>query len=150
MKFLVLKKETLFFFLAIGFMLVTITAWFMLRAGDTAVFNQQAKNQIREIHMVTVEFKTKLKNGKEMEAYRWDPGSIFIKKGEIVKLYITGINGDEHPFYIEGTKIKGTVKKGQETVVPLQFEKAGTYRLICELHSDRKHNGPMIADIVVN
>ncbi|MDQ0197734.1 cupredoxin domain-containing protein [Neobacillus ginsengisoli] len=150
MKFLVLKKETFFFFLAIGFMLVSITAWFMLRAGDTAVFNQKAINQIREIHMVTVEFKTTMKDGKQIEAYRWDPGTIFIKKGEKVNLYITGINGEEHPFYIEGTKIKGTVKKGQETVVPLQFEKAGTYRLICELHSDRKHNGPMIADIVVN
>jgi plastocyanin len=150
MKFLVLKKETLVFFLAIGFVLVTISAWFILKAGDSTVFNQQSGEKIREIHMVTVEFKSKMKNGKEIEAYRWDPGTISLKKGEIVRLFINGINGDEHPFYIEGTKIKGTVKKGEETVVPLQFGKEGTYRLICEVHSDKAHNGPMIADIVVD
>jgi plastocyanin len=149
-KFLVLKKETLLFFLALVVVLVTISAWAMLKAGDTAVFNQQAKENIREIHMVTAEFKTKMKNGKEMEAYRWDPGTILLEKGEKVRLFINGINGEEHPFYIEGTKIKGKVKKGEETVVPLQFEKEGTYRLICEVHSDRAHNGPMIAYIVVD
>ncbi|MDN3019321.1 cupredoxin domain-containing protein [Paenibacillus sp. BSR1-1] len=150
MKFLVLKKETLLFFLAVGVVLATISAWFMLKAGDVTVFNQQANKNIREIHMVTGEFKSTLKNGKEIEAYRWDPGTISLEKGEKVKLYISGINGAAHPFYIEGTKIKGTVKKGEETVVTLQFKKEGTYRLICETHSDRSHNGPMIAYIVVD
>lgn len=150
MKFLVFKKETLLFFVAIGVVLVSLSAWFMLKAGDTAVFNQQGNKNIREIHMVTAEFSTKMKNGKEMEAYRWDPGTIFLEKGEKVRLSISGINGEEHPFNIEGTKIKGMVKKGEETVVPLQFDKEGTYRLICEVHSDRKHNGPMIAYIVVD
>jgi plastocyanin len=150
MKFLVIKKETLAFFLAVGFVLVTISAWFLFKAGDTTVFNQQSQEKIREIHMITVEFKTKMKDGKEIEAYRWDPGTISIEKGEKVRLFINGINGEEHPFYIEGTKIKGTVKKGEQTVVPLQFDKEGTYRLICEVHSDRAHNGPMIADIIVD
>ncbi len=150
MNFLVFKKETLLFFLAIGVTLFAISAWVLLKAGDTTVFNQQAASQIREIHMITVEFKTKTKSGKEIEAYRWDPGTISLEKGEKVKLFITGINGQEHPFYIEGTRIKGTVKQGEETVIPLQFEKEGTYRLICEVHSDRKHNGPMIAYIVVD
>jgi heme/copper-type cytochrome/quinol oxidase subunit 2 len=150
MKFLVIKKETLGFFLAIGFVLVTISAWFLLKTGDMTVFNQQTNNNIREIHMVTTEFKTIMKNGKEIEAYRWDPGTVFLEKSEKVRLFINGINGEVHPFYIEGTKINGTVKKGEETVVPLQFEKEGTYRLICEVHSDRSHNGPMIAYIVVD
>ncbi|MFF2450094.1 cupredoxin domain-containing protein [Neobacillus sp. NPDC058068] len=150
MKFLVLKKETLLFFLAVVVVLASISAWFMLKAGDSTVFNQQSDKDIREIHMVTVEFKTKMKNGKELEVYRWDPGSISMKQGEKVNLFISGINGEKHPFYIEGTKIKGTVKKGEETIVPLQFNKAGTYRIICEAHSDRSHNGPMVADIVVN
>lgn len=149
MKFLVLKKETLVFFLTIGVVLVTISAWFLLKAGDTTVFNQQSKEKIREIHMVTTEFKTTMKNGEKMEAYRWDPGTILLEKGEKVKLVIDGINGDKHPFYIEGTDIKGTVKKGEETIVRLQLKKEGTYRLICEAHSDRDHSGPMIADIVV-
>jgi len=150
MKFVVFTKETLLFFLAVGVVLVSLSAWFMLKAGDTTVFNQQGKENIREIHMVTGEFSTKMKNGKEMEAYRWDPGTVVIEKGEKVKLIINGINGEEHPFYIEGTKIKGIVKKGEETIVPLQFKKEGTYRLICEVHSDRAHNGPMIAYIVVD
>ncbi|WP_066313479.1 cupredoxin domain-containing protein [Bacillus sp. FJAT-29814] len=150
MKFLVLKKETLLFFVAIGVLLASVSAWFMLKAGDAAVFNQQDEGKVREIHMVTVEYKSKLKNGKEIEAYRWDPGTISIEKGEKVKLYITGINGEEHPFYVEGTDIKGKVKKGEETVVDLQINKEGIYRLICEAHSTRNHNGPMIADIVVD
>jgi plastocyanin len=150
MKFMVFKKETLIFFLAIGFMLVTISAWFILKAGDTTVFNQQSSAQAREIHMVTGEFKTTLKNGKEIEAYRWDPGTVVVQKGEKVRLIISGINGEKHPFYIEGTQIKGTVTKGQETIVPLQFDKEGTYRLICQTHASRASNGPMIAYIVVD
>ncbi|MCM3724194.1 cupredoxin domain-containing protein [Neobacillus cucumis] len=150
MKFLVFKKETLLFFLAVGIVLASISAWFMLKAGDTTVFNQHSDGKIRQIHMVTGEFKTTLKDGKEIEAYRWDPGTIVLKKGEKVNLIISGINGNEHPFYIEGTTIKGTVKKGHDTLIPLQFQKEGTYRLICEVHPDRAHNGPMIAYIVIN
>jgi heme/copper-type cytochrome/quinol oxidase subunit 2 len=149
-KFLVLKKETLLFFLAVGIVLASISAWFMLKAGDSTVFNQQSNKDIREIHMVTAEFKTTMKNGKEIESYRWDPGTIILEKGEKVNLFINGINGDKHPFYIEGTNINGTVTKGKETIVPLQFDKEGTYQLICEVHSDKTHNGPMIAYIVVN
>ena len=148
MKFLVFKKETLLFFVAVAIILASVSTWFMLKAGDITVFNQQDK--IRQIHMVTGEFKSTMKDGKEIEAYRWDPGTIILKKGEKVNLIISGINGAEHPFYIEGTSIKGTVKKGEDTFVPLQFQKEGTYRLICEMHTDRAHNGPMIAYIVVN
>jgi len=150
MKFLVFKKETLLFFLAVGIVLASISAWFMLKAGDTTVFNQKQEGKTRVIHMVTGEFKTTMNNGKEIEAYRWDPGTIVLKKGEKVNLIISGINGAEHPFHIEGTTIKGKVKKGEDTLVPLQFQKEGTYRLICEVHPDRAHNGPMIAYIVVN
>ncbi|WP_157075903.1 cupredoxin domain-containing protein [Neobacillus fumarioli] len=150
MKLLVFTKETLLFFIAIGVMLASISAWFMLKAGDVAVFNQPASKNVPEFHMVTAEFKTKMKNGKEIEVYRWNPGTIVINHGEKVKLYISGINGGDHPFYIEGTDIKGIVKKGEETVVPLQINKPGTYQLVCEAHADRQHNGPMIAYIVVN
>ncbi|WP_045523988.1 cupredoxin domain-containing protein [Neobacillus niacini] len=150
MKFLVLKKDTLVFILVSAFLLVIISAWFLLKAGDTAVFNQTATEDVREIHMVTVEYKTTMKDGKKIEVYRWDPGTINVDAGEKVNLYINGINGEEHPFYIEGTDIKGTVKKGEETMVPLQIDKEGTYRLICEVHGDRDHNGPMIADIIVD
>ena len=150
MRFLVLKKDTLVFILVTAFLLVTISAWFLLKAGDTAVFNQTESANVREIHMVTVEYKATMKDGKEIEVYRWDPGTINVDAGEKVNLFISGINGEEHPFYIEGTDIKGTVKKGEETMVPLQIDKEGTYRLICEVHGDRDHNGPMVADIIVD
>jgi plastocyanin len=150
MRFLVLKKDTLLFILGVTFLLVTITAWILLKAGDTAVFNQEENGKTREIHMVTVEYQSTMKDGKKIEVYRWDPSQIQIGKGEKVNLYISGINGEEHPFFIEGTDIKGTVKKGEETMVTLQFDEEGTYRLICETHGDRNHNGPMIADIIVD
>jgi plastocyanin len=149
MSFLAIKKETLLLFSAV-IVIAVISAWFLEKKGDSEVFNQVSDDSIREIDMITAEFKTKTKDGKEIVAYRWDPGTISLEKGEKVNLYITGVNGENHPFYIEGTDIKGTVKKGGKTVVPLQFEKEGTYRLICETHAHRDHSVPMIAYIVVD
>lgn len=113
-------------------------------------FSQAGKDEPRIIHMVTGEFKTKLPNGMELEVYRWDPGTIYIQKNEQVELKIFGVNGEEHPFYIEGTKIQGVVKKGAETTIPLRFTERGIYRLICTAHEDYEDNGPMIAYIVVD
>jgi heme/copper-type cytochrome/quinol oxidase subunit 2 len=148
MKFLVFRKETVLYVLITGLILATISAWFLLKNGDSVVFNAQNGQNIREIHMVTGEFKAKMKDGTEMASYRWDPGTIFLEKGEKVNLYISGINGEEHPFYIEGTSLKGNVKKGEEVIVPLHFEQTGTYRLICKTHNETDHS-PMIAYIVV-
>ena len=53
MKFLVIKKGTLLFIYCVGFTLIAISAWFLLKAGDTVVFNQQQNKNAREIHMVT-------------------------------------------------------------------------------------------------
>jgi heme/copper-type cytochrome/quinol oxidase subunit 2 len=148
MKFLVFKRETVLYVLISGIILATISAWFVLKKGDTVVFNVQNGQNVREIHMVTGEFKTTMKDGTVLESYRWDPGTIFLEKGEKVNLYISGINGEEHPFYIEGTNLKGDVKKGEEVVVPLHFNQTGTYRLICKTHNDKSQT-PMIAYIVV-
>lgn len=103
----------------------------------------------RVIHMVTGEFASKTEDGKELEAYRWDPGTIMVDKGEAFTLSISGVNGKEHPFHIEGTDVKGVVKQGEETLVDLKFDKKGVYRLICETHMDMASHGPMIAYIVV-
>lgn len=105
---------------------------------------------VRPVHLVTGEFKTTTADGKTIESYRWDPGTIFAEKGEILKLIIYGVNGESHPFYIEGTGIKGEVKKGKETVVTFPAAKEGVYRLICLTHPDAAHSGPMIAYIVVD
>lgn len=150
MNFLVLKKQTALLILAAGLTAASFFVWYFLKAGDTVVFNQQKDGSAREIHMVTGEYKTTGKNGKVIESYRWDPGTIFMEKGEKVTLKILGINGAKHPFYIEGTNIKGIVTKGEEAIVPLDFEKEGTYRLICHMHQDKEHSGPMIAYIIVD
>jgi plastocyanin len=129
-----------------------LAAWTIVKIQPYAIptLETAENDKIRTIHMVTGEFKAQTEDGKEIEAYRWDPGTILIEKGEKVKLSIYGVNGKEHPFIIEGTNIKGKVKQGQETVVQLQFKKEGIYRLICVKHPDIKSNGPMIAYIVVD
>lgn len=115
-----------------------------------ATSTEPVNNESRVINLVTGEFKAETADGKKIEAYRWDPGTIFVEKGEPFKLSIYGVNGKEHPFIIEGTNVKGVVQQGKETVLDLQFEEEGIYRLICTTHSDIKSNGPMIAYIVVD
>lgn len=135
--------------------IITLAAagvWFFGTSGSVPVTSreQNQDEQIREIHMVTGEFSAKTRDGKEIEAYRWDPSTVFVNKGEKVRLTILGVNGKEHPYIIEGTDIKGVVKQGEETTVPLQFKKEGIYRLICLTHPNKDRNGPMIAYIVVD
>ncbi|MBD0383697.1 cupredoxin domain-containing protein [Paenibacillus sedimenti] len=105
---------------------------------------------LRTFHMVTGEFKSTTSDGKTIEAYRWDPGTIVVNKGEKVKLSIYGVNGESHPFLIEGLNISGEVKKGKETVITFTPEQEGIYRLICMTHPDIAHGGPMIGYIVVD
>lgn len=151
MNFFVVTKKTLLFFLtAVIVFAAAFLGYFFLKQGDLPVSTQQSNNSIREIDMITIEFHTKTKDGKELVIQRWDPGTIFMEKGEKVNLYISATNGEDHPFHIEGTDIKGTVKKDGTTVVPLQFEEEGTYRLICDTHAHRDHSIPMIGYIVVD
>ncbi|UQD52077.1 hypothetical protein C0971_08655 [Bacillus methanolicus] len=150
MQFIVLKKGPLMLFLLLVITVSEAAVWFFGTSGSLPAASRQAEEQIREIQMVTGEFSAKTSDGKEIEAYRWDPGTVFVNKGEKVRLTILGVNGKEHPFIIEGTNIKGVVKQGEETTVPLQFDKKGIYRLICQMHSNKDHFGPMIAYIVVD
>jgi heme/copper-type cytochrome/quinol oxidase subunit 2 len=135
-----------------GICVLVVAALFYLYRGDEAksVAATTKVGGARTIHMVTGEFATKLPDGKEIEAYRWDPGTIFVEKGERIKLSIYGVNGDIHPFVIEGLNIKGEVKKGEETVVEFKADKEGVYRIICLSHPDMAHEGPMIGYIVVD
>lgn len=150
MEFYVFKKRSLIIFFLIGLTVISASVWFIFKSPDIPAIKMNEDNKVREIHMVTGEFKTKTADGKVIEAYRWDPGTIFLEKGESVNLIIYGVNGAEHPFIIEGTDIKGTVKKGLETIVPLKFDKEGTYRLICLTHPNKNQSGPMIAYINVD
>lgn len=150
MRFLVIKKSWIWACLLCC--LAAFAGWFVLKQDVIPTLKQGDESPPNKyvINMVTGEFSTKTEDGREIEAYRWDPGTINVPAGEEVTLSIYGVNGKEHPFIIEGTQIKGTVKKGEETLVKVKFEKEGIYRLICLTHPDKEHNGPMIAYIVVD
>lgn len=148
MKFIVLKRQSIILFFLIVLTVATCSIWLLLKPDS--VPTSTTAESTREIHLVTTEFKTKTEDGKEIEAYRWDPGTIYVGSDEKVLLKMYGVNGHEHPFIIEGTNIKGTVKKGEETTVELQLKEEGIYRLICLTHPDMGSNGPMIANIVVD
>lgn len=100
-------------------------------------------------YIVTTEFTSKTDSGQQLEAYRWDPGTIPVKKGQPVELRITGVNGESHPFTIEGLGVKATVNKGKTTVVRFTPKEAGTYAIVCETHSDPKDGVPMVGYLVV-
>ncbi|HZG58210.1 cupredoxin domain-containing protein [Paenibacillus sp.] len=135
--------------IALGFVVVAATTWAWERGGEAVTADAMPVGE-RVIHMVTGEYSTTTKDGQEIEAYRWDPGTVFVNKGENVKLKILGVNGDHHPFLIEGLNIQGVVKKGEETVVSFHASKEGIYRLICLTHPDAGNHGPMIGYIVVD
>ncbi|MDF2902890.1 MAG: hypothetical protein K0S25_528 [Bacillus sp. (in: firmicutes)] len=149
MHFLILKKKTLAIIFIICCSIFVTSFWLFTNSKAITTINQ-TQEKVRDIHLVTGEFKGKTIGGEDIEAYRWDPGTILVHKGEKIRLNILGINGREHPFLIEGTSIKGTVKQNEETIIPLQFQKKGVYRLICLTHPDKMHNGPMIAYIMVD
>lgn len=88
MPFLVLKKRSIIAFVIIFSVIVSASVWFFSKSDSLTVFNQTEGEKVREIHMVTGEFKAKLPDGKEFEAYRWDPGTIFLEKDEKVNLKI--------------------------------------------------------------
>lgn len=138
--------------LAVFGLIAALTAAFLLYSywpGRAIPADAPLSPSHQVFHMVTGEFSTTTEDGKKIEAYRWDPGVIVVNRGDTVTLKIAGVNGQSHPFVIEGLNIKGEVKKGEETTVTFKADKKGTYRLICFAHPDLAHNGPMIGYIVV-
>lgn len=134
----------------IGLTLLLIVLIYSFRVWNKADTTASQESSPRVIHMITAEHATTTQDGKKLEVYRWDPGTVFVKEGELVELRILGVNGDLHPFYIEGLNVKGEVRKGKETVVTFRADKEGTYRIICPTHSDPAHGGPMIGYLVVD
>jgi plastocyanin len=80
----------------------------------------------------------------EVSTYRWDPGTIVVNEGDTVTLEIVGINGDEHPFTIEGYWLSDVVHRGRLTRITFVADKPGIFKVIC-----RKHAPSMQADLVV-
>lgn len=146
MRFVFIRKKWLFFICAA---ILMGSLYFFTKESVPTFQSSQNLDKDITIDMVTGEFSTTTADGKKIEAYRWDPGTIIIPQDEDVTLNIFGVNGDEHPFYIEGTDIKGTVKKGEKTAISLHFKEEGSYRLICDTHSHKGQHIPMVAYIIV-
>lgn len=75
-------------------------------------------------------------NGRwEVSTYQWQPGFIMAQEGDEVTLEIVGINGAEHPAFIEGINVPAfIVKRGQITTVNFRAPRAGFYRIVCSTH----------------
>ena len=101
------------------------------------------------IQLVTGEFASKTDDGKEIEVYRFDPGTVIVNQGDNVELHITGVNGKSHPFVIEELGIKGEVTKGKTTIVKFHAKEKGTFPILCLTHTTMEHGGPMVGYIVV-
>ncbi|MFC5406912.1 cupredoxin domain-containing protein [Cohnella soli] len=101
------------------------------------------------LQMVTGEFSAQLDNGKKIESYQFSPSSVYAKKGQPVELRLSGINGQSHPFVIEGQDIKGTINKGKTTVVRFTPKESGVFAIVCQTHADPKDGGPMVGYLIV-
>jgi len=137
--------------LTIAFLLVLIGTTILLPIpwfDDRTVIQELTETPEKTFHLVTVEYKSEV-NGKEIEAYRWDPGFIVVNKGDRVNLVLHGINGKAHHFSLRDFGVSGVIRKGEKAKVSFVADKAGTYQLICHDHATAETNGPMIAYIMV-
>ncbi|MCM3629385.1 cupredoxin domain-containing protein [Paenibacillus glycanilyticus] len=144
--FIIHKKHVQLFVFAL--LIILLAAAYFTWDKTRPASGQPAK--VQTIQLVTGEFSSTTEDGKKLEVYRFDPGSISLRKGEPVELHISGVNGSSHPFVIEGLGIKGEVKKGHTTVVRFTPEQAGTYPIICQVHTDMNNGGPMVGYIEVH
>ncbi|MCQ6558816.1 cupredoxin domain-containing protein [Paenibacillus mendelii] len=108
-----------------------------------------APEQTRVFHLVTGEFEARADDGTKIEVYRWDPGTIIVNQGDQVELRIAGVNGNSHPFVIEGLGIKGVVTKGKTTTVRFKAEAKGTFPIVCQTHTETNQSAPMVGYIQV-
>jgi len=59
----------------------------------------------------------------------------FVYQGDDVELQIWGVNGKEHPGRIEGYDKAFGVQRGQLTTVSFKADKAGVFRILCDIHN---------------
>ncbi|MBW7476781.1 cupredoxin domain-containing protein [Paenibacillus oenotherae] len=143
--FVVTKKQIRLFAVVI---LVVLIAAACLKWNQSKAAMGSSQEQ-RVIQLVTGEFRTTTSDGKKLEVYRWDPGTVIANVGDSVELRIAGVNGQSHPFVIEGLNIKGEVVKGKTTVVRFTAERKGTFPIVCLTHDKMENSGPMVGYIVI-
>jgi Cupredoxin-like domain len=146
-------RSNLFYVLALATIAVMVllpAVWGHKRipAGNAAVLSPTSSKAVRDIHIFTVEFKTK-QNGKEMEVYRWDPETVILYKEETARLHFHGFQGKEHRFSIPGLGVYTTIHKGETATVTVKPHKTGTFELVCHTHETVESHGPMIGYVTV-
>ena len=70
----------------------------------------------------------------EVSTYMFMPSQIIVNEGDDVTLEYVGINGEEHPAFIEGYDIAFSVKRGQVTLVNFKADKPGVFQIFCPVH----------------
>jgi len=146
-KIVLLNRKKIQFYTILAVVVILAGAYIGWQRSKPAMAPPAQETQI--FQLVTGEFTATLENGKQLESYRWDPGTIVVKKGVPVELRISGINGQSHPFVIEGLDISGEVRKGKTTIVRFTPKEAGTYAIICQTHGEPKTGGPMVGYLIV-
>ncbi|MBN2982620.1 MULTISPECIES: cupredoxin domain-containing protein [Cohnella] len=146
-KIVFISKKRIQWYILLAAVVIMAGAYVGWQQTKAATAPVSENTQVR--HVVTGEFKSTSANGKELESYVWSPGNVIVNKGVPVELRITGINGQSHPFVIEGLNISGEVQKGKTAVVRFTPEKAGIYPIICTTHNDPATGVPMVGYLIV-
>jgi plastocyanin len=146
-KIIILNRKKIQFYTILATVVILAGAYIGWQQSKPAL--APAGENARVIQLVTGVFSATSDSGKKLESYRFDPGTVVVKKGELVELRISGINGQSHPFVIEGLGISGEIHKGKTTIVRFTPKEAGIYTIVCQTHALPKDGGPMVGYLVV-
>jgi heme/copper-type cytochrome/quinol oxidase subunit 2 len=145
-KIVILNRKKIQFYSILALVVILAGAYIGWQQSKPAIALTGENTQV--IQLVTGEF-TAMDSGKKLESYNFYPGTVVVHKNQPVELRITGINGQSHPFVIEGLNISGEVHKGKTTIVKFTPKEAGVYSIICQTHAEPQNGGPMVGYLVV-
>ncbi|OXS52365.1 hypothetical protein B1A99_34395 [Cohnella sp. CIP 111063] len=148
-KIVILNRKKIQLYAVIAAVVILAGAYIGWQQSKPALAPAGGEATKQVLHLTTGEFTAQGDNGKKLETYLFYPGTVVAKKGVPVELRITGINGQSHPFVIEGLDIKGNISKGKTTVVNFTPKEAGIYSIVCQTHADPKTGGPMVGYLVI-
>lgn len=82
------------------------------------------------------------------KTWEFDPGTITVNKGDLVKIHITSADVD-HGFGLDAYGIKKDIPTGKTVDVEFTADKAGTFTYICTVYCGQGHRA-MKGQLVVN
>jgi plastocyanin len=145
----ILKRSSIILAMSLVMLVLGGGGYLYQHRGSIPVFEAKGDNH-KEFTIITTEFKSKTDDGKVLEVYRFDPGTIVVKQGDQVTLKFIGVQGNLHPYEIKGLGVKGEIKKGRESTVTFVAQKKGMFPIICQIHTELANNGPMIGYLIVD